>query len=125
MQVLRAGDVVIDAGAGFGVSALAFARLVGSTGTVYAFEAQRMLSQLVCSNAATNQVLASFMAAVLALSAGFYVFIAQAGNISCINKALGASKGEIIVPELDLGQEVIVAILLLLLPLLLTTMIIK
>ena len=64
-QVLRAGDVVIDAGAGFGVSALAFAKVVGSTGAVHAFEAQRVLSQLVCSNAATNQVRASFMAAFL------------------------------------------------------------
>jgi hypothetical protein len=30
----------------------------------------------------------------------------QASNIRCINKALGASKGEIVVPELDLDQEV-------------------
>jgi hypothetical protein len=30
----------------------------------------------------------------------------QATNIRCINKALGASKGEIVVPELDLDQEV-------------------
>jgi predicted RNA methylase len=52
-QVLRAGDAVVDAGAGFGVSAL------GSSGTVHAFEAQRVLSQLVCSNAATNQVIVS------------------------------------------------------------------
>jgi len=31
--------------------------------------------------------------------------LAQANNIRCINKALGASKGEIVVPELDLDQE--------------------
>jgi hypothetical protein len=30
--------------------------VVGSSGSVHAFEAQRVLSQLVCSNAATNQV---------------------------------------------------------------------
>ena len=69
LQVLRAGDVVVDAGAGFGVSALAFAKVVGSTGSVHAFEAQRVLSQLVCSNAATNQVPASFMAALFILTA--------------------------------------------------------
>jgi hypothetical protein len=34
----------------------------------------------------------------------------QAGNIRCINKALGASKGEIVVPELDLDQEVVVVV---------------
>ncbi len=58
-QVLRAGDAVVDAGAGFGVSALVFSKVVGSSGTVHAFEAQRVLSQLVCSNAATNQVIVS------------------------------------------------------------------
>jgi protein-L-isoaspartate O-methyltransferase len=56
VQVLRPGDAVIDAGAGFGVSALVFSKVVGSSGSVHAFEAQRVLSQLVCSNAATNQV---------------------------------------------------------------------
>ena len=50
---------MVDAGAGFGVSALVFSKVVGSSGTVHAFEAQRVLSQLVCSNAATNQVIAS------------------------------------------------------------------
>jgi hypothetical protein len=37
--------------------------------------------------------------------------LAQANNIRCINKALGASKGEIVVPELDLDQEVTMMIL--------------
>lgn len=37
--------------------------------------------------------------------------LAQANNIRCINKALGASKGEIVVPELDLDQEVIMMIM--------------
>jgi hypothetical protein len=34
--------------------------------------------------------------------------VEQASNIRCINKALGASKGEIVVPELDLDQEVMI-----------------
>jgi hypothetical protein len=42
----------------------------------------------------------------------------QAGNIRCINKALGASKGEIVVPELDLDQEVTVVVVMILLLLL-------
>ena len=43
----------------------------------------------------------------------------QAGNIRCINKALGASKGEIVVPELDLDQEVMVVVVVVILLLLL------
>lgn len=110
-QVLRGGDLVIDAGAGFGVSALVFSKVVGSSGTVYAFEAQRVLSQLVCSNAATNQVSGlttqtTTVIAVLATSVLVFLKHVQATNIRCINKALGSSKGEIIVPELDLDQEV-------------------
>ena len=104
LQVLRAGDVVVDAGAGFGVSALAFAKVVGSSGSVHAFEAQRVLSQLVCSTAATNQVR---VAITMTLSVVLVIHVMwQASNIRCINKALGASKGEIVVPELDLDQEV-------------------
>jgi len=38
---------------------------VGSSGAVHAFEAQRVLSQLVCSNAATNQVRGSRVVVVV------------------------------------------------------------
>jgi hypothetical protein len=46
----------------------------------------------------------------------------QAGNIRCINKALGASKGEIVVPELDLDQEVMVVVVVVVILLLLLIM---
>lgn len=47
----------------------------------------------------------------LLLDLALTAVLAQANNIRCINKALGASKGEIVVPELDLDQEVMMMIL--------------
>jgi len=41
---------------------------VGSSGAVHAFEAQRVLSQLVCSNAATNQVRGSRVVVVVVVA---------------------------------------------------------
>ena len=53
-QVIREGDVVVDAGAQYGVTALGLAQVVGPQGTVYAFEPQRVLHQTLCSNFAMN-----------------------------------------------------------------------
>src|SRR5208282_3272360 len=47
-QLVRPGDVVIDAGANNGVFTLVFARAVGPAGRVIAFEPQRVLFQTLC-----------------------------------------------------------------------------
>jgi FkbM family methyltransferase len=82
-QVIREGDVVVDAGAQYGVTALGLAQVVGPQGTVYAFEPQRVLHQTLCSNFAMN----------------------SATNCHCKHEALGQQPGEAVVPALDQMTE--------------------
>ncbi|MFH1138963.1 MAG: FkbM family methyltransferase [Pseudomonadota bacterium] len=53
-RFIRPGWVVVDVGANVGTHTIAFAGLVGPGGSVYAFEPQRMIFQLLCSNVALN-----------------------------------------------------------------------
>ena len=53
-QILRAGDVVLDVGANLGTHTVAFAKHVGNSGFVIAFEPQRLTYQLLCANVALN-----------------------------------------------------------------------
>ena len=76
---LRPGDVVVDAGANVGTHTLAFARAVGPTGAVWAFEPQRLVHQVLCAN--------------LALNEQFHVHARQ--------EALGAQPGTAHIPVLD------------------------
>ena len=55
-QILRPGQTVIDVGANIGTHTLAFARMVGPQGVVYAFEPQRIIFQMLCANLALNSV---------------------------------------------------------------------
>ncbi len=55
-RLVRPGNHVIDAGAHVGVHTLAFARLVGPRGRVFAFEPQRLLHQTLAANVALNSV---------------------------------------------------------------------
>jgi len=55
-SVLRAGDTALDVGANIGTHTLAFARAVGSTGRVFAFEPQRLVFQTLCANLALNGI---------------------------------------------------------------------
>jgi hypothetical protein len=50
------GQVVIDCGANIGAHTLFFARKVGLTGKVYAFEPQRIVFQTLAANMALNSV---------------------------------------------------------------------
>ncbi|MCH8829501.1 MAG: FkbM family methyltransferase [Planctomycetes bacterium] len=81
-QILSAGQVVVEAGANIGVHSLFFARKVGETGRVLAFEPQRMAFQTLCGNMALNSITNAF----------------------CWNMALGATSGEMTVPCLDPRQ---------------------
>ena len=53
-QVLKPGDVVLDVGANIGSQTVPFAKFVGDSGRVVAFEPQRLVFQNLCANLALN-----------------------------------------------------------------------
>ena len=55
-SLLRPGDVAADIGAHIGMITLPLARRVGESGAVHAFEPQRTLFQLLCTNLVTNDI---------------------------------------------------------------------
>lgn len=55
-QILRAGDVVVDAGANIGAHAVPFAQKVGPKGRVFAFEPQPRIHGLLATNAFLNGI---------------------------------------------------------------------
>lgn len=81
-QLLRPGDVVLDVGANIGSHTLGFADAVGPTGTVHAFEPQRIVFQTLCANVALNSLT--------------QVVTRQA--------AVGERAGTLLVPPLDYSQ---------------------
>jgi FkbM family methyltransferase len=76
------GQVVLDVGANIGAHTVLFARAVGPTGLVLAFEPQRILHQVLCANLALNGISS--------------VITEQAG--------LGRNHGTAFIPPLDYGQ---------------------
>ena len=82
-QVIREGDIIVDAGAQYGVTALGLSKVVGPQGAVYAFEPQRALHQILCSNFAMNGAM----------------------HCHCKQEALGQQPGEAVVPEMDVASE--------------------
>ncbi|WP_158623978.1 FkbM family methyltransferase [Corallococcus llansteffanensis] len=55
-RFLKPGDTVVDLGANIGAHTLFFARHVGPSGRVIAFEPQRVVFQTLCANVALNSV---------------------------------------------------------------------
>jgi FkbM family methyltransferase len=55
-QMCRPGDVVVEVGANIGTRTMAFARRVGPSGFVYAYEPQRIVFQTLCANLAVNSL---------------------------------------------------------------------
>jgi len=55
-QLIRPGDVVIDAGANIGAHTVFFAKTVGAAGAVIAYEPLRFVHQLLCANIALNEL---------------------------------------------------------------------
>ncbi len=82
-QVVRPGQVVIDAGANIGVHTLLLSKLAGDQGLVYAYEPQRAIYEILCANMALN----------------------GRKNARCRCEALGDTAGEICVPPLDYDAE--------------------
>ncbi|MGB5080906.1 MAG: FkbM family methyltransferase [Burkholderiales bacterium] len=78
-QIVVPGDVVVEAGANIGAHTVCLARLVGPSGAVVAYEAQRFVHQLLCANLAINEIL----------------------NVHARLAAAGAAAGTINVPALD------------------------
>jgi FkbM family methyltransferase len=82
-QLVRPGNVVVEAGAHIGIHTLTFSELVGDTGKVYAFEPQRVLFQVLCGNVALN----------------------SRTNVFARCEAVGEAPGEIVVPVFDYRQD--------------------
>jgi FkbM family methyltransferase len=77
------GMTVIDVGANIGCHTVNFARMVGSTGLVFAYEPQRLCYYCLCANVALNNLT----------------------NVYCLQNAVGREDGRIDVPELDYRCE--------------------
>jgi FkbM family methyltransferase len=84
LRFVRPGDTVLDIGANVGTHTLAFARHVGSSGSVVAFEPQREVYDLLTANVH---------------GAGF-------SNVRCYRQAVGEKTGRLIVPPVDYGAHV-------------------
>ena len=78
-QVIRPGDIVVEAGANVGAHTLHLARLVGSGGRILAFEPQRLCFQALCATMALNSIPHAY----------------------CHHLALGDRRGAVLVPQLD------------------------
>ena len=77
--LLRAGDVVVDAGANIGTHTLFFAKVVGPRGHVHAFEPQRHVHAMLCDTLALNRL---------------------TDRVTCARAALGSTVGSVSVPYL-------------------------
>jgi FkbM family methyltransferase len=83
-QMLRPGDTVVEAGANIGALTVPLARLVGPKGRVWAFEPQRPIFNVLCTNLTLNGL----------------------EHVRPERVALGAGDGSISVPVIPLGAEV-------------------
>lgn len=82
-QLLSPGDVVVEAGANFGVHTIAMAKMVGPQGAIFAVEPQRLVYQVLTANVAINSL----------------------DNVITLRAGLGANAGSIRVPTLDPTRE--------------------
>lgn len=72
-NILTTDDVVFDCGANSGYTSVFFSKVIGTKGTVYAFEPHPLNLEAIYKNIELNNV----------------------GNISVVNAAVGSSKGEL------------------------------
>lgn len=78
-KFIKPGHLVLDIGANIGVFTLFFAKAVGETGMVIAFEPQRLVFQSLCANIALNSL----------------------SNVMCRQQAVAETPGQVTVPILD------------------------
>lgn len=82
-QLLRPGDLVVEAGSNIGTHTVPVSRLVGDAGRVIAFEAARATHQLLCANLALNECF----------------------NVQAERKAVGPAHGTMRFPVIDPRRE--------------------
>ena len=78
-EVIKPGSIVLDIGANIGCHTVAFSKIVGPGGRVFAFEPERINFNTLAGNVAINNLL----------------------NVYVSQQAVGASPGFICVPEID------------------------
>ena len=78
-QAVKPGQIVLEVGANIGTHTVWFSQAVGPTGSVLAFEPQRIVFQTLCANLALNSLT----------------------NVHCFCVAAGSAPGQITVPILD------------------------
>ena len=78
-QLLKPGDVAIEAGANIGAHTVLLSNLVGESGQIIAYEPQRIVFQTLCANLALNQCL----------------------NVDARQQGLGERAGEMTLPVAD------------------------
>lgn len=81
--LVRPGMLVVEVGSNIGAQTVHLANLVGENGGVVAFEAQRVIFQMLCANLALNGI--------------------ENTDAKCM--AVGAAPGEIMVPRLDYRSD--------------------
>jgi FkbM family methyltransferase len=81
-SLIQPGQTVLDVGANMGSHALAFCNFVGPTGTVHAFEPQRIMFQALVATVALNNWT----------------------NAHCHMKLVGARRGKMRLPSIDYGE---------------------
>ena len=82
-QIIRPGATVVDAGANIGAHTVFFARSVGPSGLVLAFEPQRLIFQMLCANLALNEL----------------------ENVHALHLALGEASGRANIPVLGYATQ--------------------
>lgn len=83
LQLIKPGDIVIDAGANIGAFTVPLAKVVGATGRIHAFKPQRLINQRLNANVAINDLT----------------------NVDVYYAALGNTTGEILVPHLNYNED--------------------
>ena len=81
-QLLKPGQTVLEVGANIGAHTVFLARAVGPSGAVHAIEAQRVLHQILCANAALNGLV----------------------NVYAHHAAAGRHGGRVVVPRIDYSR---------------------
>jgi len=79
LQVVKPGDIVIDAGANIGAFTVPLAKRVGPTGKVHSFEPQKVIYQRLIANIVLNDL----------------------ENVEVYHAALGNTTGKVLVPNIN------------------------
>ena len=106
LPLLEPGGCVLDVGANIGTSAVAFARAVGPTGKVFAFEPQPAVYNVLCANLALNGLrnVTPYPYAVGRQQGVAYlppVDYAEPGNYGAVSLAGGETPEEVGIVPLD------------------------